>query len=119
MTNLNARQAVLLKPGDLLILGNTGTISPESHAGLMTGLSELRDSLNLAGIVIFEEDVDLSTIDAAEVERLMERQAERRRQRTQQTATICGQGTGGGEVCFRIAGHDGDCDPDSTELNDG
>jgi hypothetical protein len=79
--DLNERKAVLLKPGDLLIIGNLGHPSSGAHQALMVGLSELRESLDLAGIVLFEEDVDLASIDGAEVEALMERQRERKAKR--------------------------------------
>jgi hypothetical protein len=79
--DLNDRRAVLLKPGDLLIIGNVGDLDPGALESMRVGLIELRESLDLAGIVIFEEDVDMTTIDAEQVEALMERQRERKAQR--------------------------------------
>lgn len=79
--DLNERKAVLLKPGDLLIIGNVGEMDPGALESMRVGLIELRESLDLAGIVIFEEDVDMTTIDATEVEALMERQRERKAKR--------------------------------------
>lgn len=104
-------RAVLLKPGDLLVIGNTGELSPEAVASCQVGLVEIKEALSLAGVVIFEENVDLTAIDAEQVEQLMERQRQRRRK-----PALCARGLGGGETCYRERGHEGDCDPDSTEV---
>lgn len=65
------RRAVLLRPGDLLILGNLGTdVDPEVLGGAARAL---KDELDLCSVVLFEADVTLASIGREEIERLMDK----------------------------------------------
>jgi hypothetical protein len=54
---------VLIKPGDVLIIGNLGTAldgEPGSH--LLDSLGTLKETLGLAGLAVFAEDIDLAAV---------------------------------------------------------
>lgn len=68
---LDQRRAVLLRPGDLLLLGNIGdNIDPQVIGNLAR---ELKTQLSLSSVVIFEADVTLDSIGREEIERLMDK----------------------------------------------
>ena len=56
-------RCVLLKPGDLLVLGNVGEMPYESVETLQRALSDIKDVLGFAGVVIFEQDVTVQSIE--------------------------------------------------------
>lgn len=58
-------RVVLLKPGDLLIIGNTGPLDDDAIEHMLPQLSALKDSLKLGGIVHYEGDVDLAAVARA------------------------------------------------------
>ena len=60
---------VLVKPGDVLILGNvTLPQDDETRAGFVAALAALKATLGLAhGILVFEDDIDLAVKTASEV----------------------------------------------------
>lgn len=49
-------RVVLLKPGDVLLIGNAGALETDDLAGL----DRLRDTLGLAFVGVFEADIDLA-----------------------------------------------------------
>lgn len=65
------RRAVLLRPGDLLLLGNLGTGVDAEAIGDLARV--LRDQLSLSSVVIFQDDVTLSSIGREEIGRLMDK----------------------------------------------
>lgn len=54
-------RVVLVKPGDVLVFGNVGHLTPED----MDRLRPLKDTLRLAHIVAFPGDIDLAAIPQA------------------------------------------------------
>lgn len=66
---IDGARALLMKPGDLLIIGNVGPLDEDVAESLSQGLAYIKDNLGLAGIVVFESDVDLTLIDNDGVER--------------------------------------------------
>jgi hypothetical protein len=59
---------VLVKPGDVLILGNV-TLPPDGDAleTFHVSLGKLRETLGLEHILVFEDDIDLAVQASAEV----------------------------------------------------
>ncbi|WNI16922.1 hypothetical protein [Actinacidiphila sp. ITFR-21] len=55
---------VLVKPGDVLIIGNAPSIDHEEVAPLLTGL---RQQLGLARIMLFSDDIDLAAVATADL----------------------------------------------------
>lgn len=55
-------RVVLVKPGDLLLIGNIGTLYDGPEAPDLTALDGLKQALGLAGIVVFEGDIDLAAV---------------------------------------------------------
>lgn len=51
-------RVVLIKPGDVLVIGNTGVL--ENPCLAIFG--PIKDALGLAGVVIFEGDIDLAAV---------------------------------------------------------
>jgi hypothetical protein len=49
---------VLVKPGDVLILGNVTSFPDDDR--LHTALSTLRERLRLSEVFVFEDDIDLA-----------------------------------------------------------
>lgn len=88
-------RAVLLKPGDLLIIGNVGDIPTAALADMCDHLGEVKETLGLAGVAIFEADVDLSVL-------------------SHQT---CDAGVGGGDLCSLPPGHPSKHDPVRRETH--
>jgi hypothetical protein len=68
---LDQRRAVLLRPGDLLLLGNVGTDVDMEVLGSLARC--LKEDLSLSSVVIFESDVTLDSIGREEIERLMDK----------------------------------------------
>lgn len=58
----NESRVVLVKPGDLLVLGNVGEMTSESLAAMQDAINALKEKLRLAGVVLFESDVDLAAV---------------------------------------------------------
>lgn len=61
-------QAVLLKPGDLLVIGNVGPMTAEGADHLSGALQSIKEALGLAGAVAFEGDIDLRQIKLSDLE---------------------------------------------------
>jgi hypothetical protein len=53
-------RTVVLKPGDALLIGNVGQTSEDAIAALREGAGLLRSALGLAGIALFEGDIDVA-----------------------------------------------------------
>ena len=53
---------VLVKPGDLLIIGNVGALPDGQWEPGAARLAEIKEALGLAGIVVFEGDIDLAAV---------------------------------------------------------
>ncbi|MEV5347187.1 hypothetical protein [Streptomyces achromogenes] len=53
-------RAVLLKPGDVLLIGNVGELTPEDAEAAGHLASQLCTALGLAHVVLFHEDIDLA-----------------------------------------------------------
>ena len=49
------KRVILLKPGDTLIIGNTGALDDE----LLAHIEPIKERLQLAQILIFEADIDI------------------------------------------------------------
>lgn len=54
-------RVVLVKPGDVLIFGNVGSIGPDE----IEKLPNLRDALGLRAVLVFEDDIDLAAVPSA------------------------------------------------------
>lgn len=59
----NDPRAVLLKPGDLLVIGNVGSLPVEAIEHLDEGLRQIKEALGIEGVLIFENDVSVSSIE--------------------------------------------------------
>lgn len=59
----NDPRAVLLKPGDLLVIGNVGQLPAETVQVLHEALGQVKEALGISGVVIFESDVSISAIE--------------------------------------------------------
>jgi hypothetical protein len=99
--DLDQRRAVLLRPGDMLILANLGSDVDVEVIGQAARF--LRDEMDLASVVCFESDISLKSIGREEIEVLM-----KQRKRSPRT---CDVGVGGGELCSLPLGHEGGHDP--------
>jgi hypothetical protein len=55
---------VLIKPGDVLVIGNVGALPEESWGPAVDHLTPLKEALGLAGVVVFEGDVNLAAVAA-------------------------------------------------------
>jgi hypothetical protein len=52
------QRVVLVKPGDLLVFGNVGAVDPD----MPKWFERLKESLGLAGVVVFEQDIDMAAV---------------------------------------------------------
>lgn len=68
---LDQRKAVLLRPGDLLLIGNVGSDVDKEVLGSIARC--LKEDLSLSSVVIFESDVTLDSIGREEIEVLMDK----------------------------------------------
>lgn len=82
------RRAVLLRPGDLLLLGNVGKDVDMEMLGSLARC--LKEDLDLASVVIFQEDVTLDSIGSEEIERLMDKRKPTRRKVNGPHSRACG-----------------------------
>lgn len=62
---MDGTRIVLVKPGDVLLIGNVGALPIEAVESLQPGLAALKDKLGLAGIAVFEGDIDLDAVTPA------------------------------------------------------
>lgn len=53
---------VLLKPGDVLCIGNLGPMGSEDCADLYASLANLKESIGLHAVAVFEADIDLAAL---------------------------------------------------------
>jgi hypothetical protein len=61
-------RVVLVKPGDVLMLGNVTTPEDvEEGEAFDAALLQLKSTLGLAHVLVFEDDIDLAVKPAAEV----------------------------------------------------
>jgi hypothetical protein len=63
---MDSTRIVLIKPGDVLVIGNVGSLPMEAVESLQPGLVDLKDRLGLAGIAVFEGDIDLAAVTPAQ-----------------------------------------------------
>lgn len=61
---------VLVKPGDVLIIGNVGQVPEGLNEQLGELLGDLREALGLAHVVVFDGDIDLAVARDAVAEDL-------------------------------------------------
>ena len=63
----DSTRVVLVKPGDVLLLGNVGHIvDPVACANALKGLADV----GIARTLVFAEDIDLAAVDAAHFRRI-------------------------------------------------
>ena len=55
-------RTVLLKPGDTLLIGNTGDLDDETLAELPAVLASLRHALALTTVTVFEQDIEVAAV---------------------------------------------------------
>jgi len=65
-------RAVLLKPGDLLVIANVGKLPRDQIEALHHGMQEIKEALGFAGVVIFEQDVAIGSIEERAFEKFRE-----------------------------------------------
>jgi hypothetical protein len=58
----DASHAVVLKPGDTLLIGNLGQTSDDALDALHEGLAKLRSALGLGDVFVFERDIDAAAL---------------------------------------------------------
>lgn len=63
-----SRRVVLLKPGDVLLIGNVGPLDQDAVDALHDGASHLSTALGLAQVVLFEGDIDLAATTPSSTE---------------------------------------------------
>ncbi|MFC8429903.1 hypothetical protein [Streptomyces sp. NPDC057253] len=61
MKDTSAR-TVVLKPGDVLLIGNIGVSSEDALDALHDGLLSLRHALALSSVAVFEEDINTAAL---------------------------------------------------------
>lgn len=66
-------RAVLLKPGDVLLIGNVGELTPALAKAAGHLASQLRTTLGLAHVVLFHEDIDLAVATPSSTEAARDR----------------------------------------------
>lgn len=64
----DAVRVVLLKPGDVLLIGNVGQLAEDALDALHEGAAQLRSALGLAQVALFEGDIDLSATTQSSTE---------------------------------------------------
>ena len=58
---------VLVKPGDVLVIGNLGPLTDEDADHLHGPLVELKGRLRLAAVALFEGDIDLAVVAGSDI----------------------------------------------------
>jgi len=61
-------RVVLVKPGDVLLIGNVGELTPEDAEAAGHIATQLRTTLGLAHVVLFHEDIDLAVTTPSSTE---------------------------------------------------
>ncbi|MDX3747464.1 hypothetical protein [Streptomyces sp. AK08-02] len=61
MTDTSAR-TVVLKPGDVLLVGNVGAMGEEAADALHEGLTQLRFALGLSSVAVFEQGIEAAAL---------------------------------------------------------
>lgn len=61
----DARRVVLIKPGDVLLIGNVGELDPFAIEAAHHAVGQLRSALSLAHVLLFDEDIDLAAVTPA------------------------------------------------------
>jgi hypothetical protein len=64
----DATRVVLVKPGDVLLIGNAGQLGDDAAEALHNLASQLRSVLGLAHVVLFEGDIDLAVTTPSSTE---------------------------------------------------
>lgn len=72
-------RVVLLKPGDVLLIGNVGQLGEDAVDALNQAASQLRSALDLAGVALFEGDIDLSAMTPTSTEATRDQQVQGQR----------------------------------------
>ncbi|MGW6739710.1 hypothetical protein ACWGDX_03005 [Streptomyces sp. NPDC055025] len=62
-------RVVLVKPGDVLLIGNVGSLDTDALTNAGEAFTQLRSALGLAGIFVFEDDIDLAVTAASAQDR--------------------------------------------------
>lgn len=60
---MSGRRVVLVKPGDVLLIGNLGDLDDESARTLTELLGPLKAAIGAEQILCFEADIDLAVTD--------------------------------------------------------
>lgn len=60
-------RAVLLKPGDALLIGNIGVLEPEEIDSFHAAVQVLKERLGLVAVVLFEADIDVGAVAASDL----------------------------------------------------
>lgn len=55
-----SKRVVLIKPGDVLFIGNVGELTEEVAAEVSAALVKVKNALALAEIFVFEADIDVA-----------------------------------------------------------
>jgi hypothetical protein len=69
-TAVSDTRIVLVKPGDLLVIGNVGALYEDEQDPDLTPLTTIKEALGLAGVVVFEGDIDLAAVTPHAVEQV-------------------------------------------------
>lgn len=63
---MTGTQVVVVKPGDVLLIGNTGVLDVEALDALARVIGELKGILDLKSVIAFDADIDLATVPGGE-----------------------------------------------------
>jgi hypothetical protein len=63
---MDSARVVLIKPGDVLLIGNVGELTDEAIQQAGPVVAALKDTLGLAEVLIFEADIDLAAVTPAQ-----------------------------------------------------
>ncbi|MCX4886054.1 hypothetical protein [Streptomyces sp. NBC_00847] len=68
LPDARSRRVVLVKPGDVLLIGNVGQLDQDAVDALHDGASQFRSALGLAQVALFEGDIDLAVTTPSSTE---------------------------------------------------
>ncbi len=68
LPDARTRRVVLVKPGDVLLIGNVGALDTDDVEALHDGASQLSTALGLAQVALFEGDIDLTVTTPSSTE---------------------------------------------------
>jgi hypothetical protein len=58
---------VLVKPGDYLAIGNAASLTDDDTGALADGVERIRTLLGVAGVLLFDGDVELASVSPSEL----------------------------------------------------